>query len=76
MTSLPLDPKKLLGFKLISLTPAKPGAAIAIKQGGKELISLTPAKSGVAIAIKQGGKGVTQLAAKVGFKGIDLSRRG
>ena len=55
MTSLPLDPEKLLGFKLIPLTPSKPG---------------------VAIAIKQGGKGVTQLAAKVGFKGIDLSRRG
>ena len=40
MISLPLDPKKLLGFKLILLTPSKPGVAIAIKQGGKGVMQL------------------------------------
>jgi len=51
MTSLPLDPKKLLGFKLIPLTPSKPGVAIAIKQGGKGVTQLA-AKVGVKVGIK------------------------
>ena len=38
MTSLPLDPKKMLGFKLIPLTPAERRAAISIKLGDKAVI--------------------------------------
>lgn len=35
MISVPLDPKKLLGFKLIPLNGADTRAAIAIKLGAK-----------------------------------------
>lgn len=48
MISLPLDPKKLLGFKWIPLAPSKPGAAIAIKQGGKG--------AGIQLGAKVGGQ--------------------
>jgi hypothetical protein len=59
MTSLPLDPKKLLGFKLIPMTPSKPGAAIAIKQGGK------------GVTVQLGAK----VGEKAGIKAIDLAQR-
>lgn len=51
MTTLPLDPKKMLGFKLIPMSPSKPGAAIAIKQGGKAVIQL-----GAKVGAKAGTK--------------------
>ena len=35
MISVPLDPKKLLGFKLIPLNAADARAAVAIKLGAK-----------------------------------------
>ena len=60
MISPLLDPKMLLGFKLIPLSPSKPGAAIAIKHGGK------------GVGIKLGAK----VGAKEGIKGIGLTPRG
>ncbi len=60
MISLPLDPKKLLGFKLIPLTPSKSGVATSIKQGGK------------GVGIQLGAK----VGAKQGIKNIDVARRG
>ena len=55
MTALPLDPKKLLGFKLIPLTPSKPDAAIAIKQGGKGVTVQLGAKVGGKVGTKMKG---------------------
>lgn len=51
MISLPLDPKKMLGFKLIPLTPADPRAVISMKQGGKTVIQL-----GAKVGAKVGSK--------------------
>lgn len=51
MISLPLDPKKLLGFKLISQNPARAGVAIDIKLGGKGTVQLG-AKVGAKVGTK------------------------
>ena len=60
MISPLLDPKVLLGFKLIPLSPSKPGAAIVIEHGAKGV--------GIKLGAKVGGKQVT--------KGISLAPRG
>ncbi len=52
MTTPPLDPKKLLGFKLISHSPLAPAAAIAIKRGDKGPVIQLGIKAGM----KAGGK--------------------
>ena len=52
MTTPPLDPKKLLGFKLISRNPLEPAAAIAIKRGDKGPV----VQLGIKAGIKEGGK--------------------
>lgn len=54
MTTPPLDPKKLLGFKLISRNPPGPAAAIAIKCGGKT----TDVQLGIKTGEKAGVKGI------------------
>ena len=51
MTPVSLDPKKLLGFKLISQAPAAPSAAIAGKVGGKVMTQLG-AKVGAKFGVK------------------------
>ncbi len=51
MISLPLDPKKMLGFKLNPLTPAEHRAAISIELGGKAVIQLG-AKVGAKVGTK------------------------
>ena len=56
MISLPLDPKKMLGFKLIPLTPAEHRAAISIKQGGKAVIQW-----GAKVGAKAGTKTMSSL---------------
>lgn len=60
MISPLLDPKMLLGFKLIPLSPSKPGAAMVIEHGGKGV--------GIKLGAKVGGK--------QGTKGIGLAPRG
>ena len=51
MTCVRLDPKKLLGFKLISHAPTASAAAIAGKVGGKVMTHLG-AKVGVKLGVK------------------------
>jgi hypothetical protein len=54
MISLPLDPKKMLGFKLIPLTPVDPHAVISMKQGSKTVIQL-----GAKVGAKAGSKNMS-----------------
>jgi hypothetical protein len=51
MTSVPLDPKKLLGFKLIQRKPAEHSSATSIKLGIKGDVQLG-AKVGGKVGIK------------------------
>lgn len=52
MTTPPLDPKKLLGFKLIPHNPSEPATAISIKRGDKGPVIQLGNKAGA----KEGGK--------------------
>ena len=51
MTCVRLDPKKLLGFKLIAQAPTASAAAIAGKVGGKAMTQLG-AKVGAKFGVK------------------------
>lgn len=56
MISVPLDPKKLLGFKLITQLPAESSAAIAGKVGTKNTIRKEGVRLGAKVGAKVGSK--------------------
>jgi len=68
MISVPLDPKKLLGFKLIEQAPAQPSSAIAGKVGTKGMSSKDGVRLGAKVGGKLGGKANSLLGAKIGTK--------
>lgn len=68
MISVPLDPKQLLGFKLIEQAPAQPSSAITGKVGTKEMSSRNGVRLGAKVGGKAGVKANSQLGAKVGTK--------
>lgn len=56
MISVPLDPKKLLGFKLNAQARAEPSAVIAGKVGTKNTVRRDGVLLGAKVGEKLGGK--------------------